>query len=66
MVFSGSPILPSSRSIEDNKIEEIMNGPVKEALGLNRTFGLLSSEVFSALREDFMKPATEIGLLNNV
>lgn len=38
-----------------------MNNQVKQALGLNRTWGEQSNAVFSNLRGDFMKPVTEIG-----
>lgn len=38
-----------------------MNGKVKQALGLNRRYVLYSMTVYDAV-EDFMKPATKIGL----
>lgn len=40
-----------------------MNGPVKETLKLNVTWGKQRGSVFSALRGDFMKPVTDGGLL---
>lgn len=52
---------PSARDEEDDKLEDIMNNRVREALGLNRTWGAQSNAVFSNLRGDFMKPVTEIG-----
>lgn len=39
-----------------------MNNEVKEALGLNVTWGGQSGNVFAALHEDFMKPVTDIGM----
>lgn len=45
----------------DDKIDRIMNNQVKDALGLNVTFGKQANEVFYTLAEDFMKPVTDIG-----
>ncbi|RLU26384.1 hypothetical protein DMN91_000178 [Ooceraea biroi] len=45
------PQVSSSMSLED-----LMNGPVKKALGLQIYHGNQSSTVFAYLREDFMKP----------
>lgn len=39
-----------------------MNGPVKEALGLDVTHDILASTVYNCLIEDFMKPVTNIGM----
>lgn len=61
-MLPGKLALPSVRDEDDDKIEKIMKGPVKETLGLNATFGAQSSAVFRTLREDFMKPATDIGM----
>lgn len=55
---------PSVRDEDDDKIEIIMNGPVREALGLDRGWGQQSNYVFQNLREDFMKPVTEVGRSN--
>ncbi|XP_072743969.1 retinoid-inducible serine carboxypeptidase [Anoplolepis gracilipes] len=45
---------------ESQSLESLMNGPVKEALGLNVSHGTQSSEVFSYLEGDFMKPVINI------
>lgn len=45
---------------EDEKIERLMNGPVKKALNLNVTWGAQSGVVFNTLSGDFMKPVTHI------
>ncbi|KAJ3666895.1 hypothetical protein Zmor_002320 [Zophobas morio] len=45
---------------EDEKINTLMNGVVKEALHLNHSWGFQSAFVFIYLREDFMKPVTDI------
>ncbi|KYN05363.1 Retinoid-inducible serine carboxypeptidase, partial [Cyphomyrmex costatus] len=47
-------------------LENLMNGPVKETLGIESIHGSQSSDVFWYLREDFMKPVTHIveALLN--
>ncbi|KAF2898895.1 hypothetical protein ILUMI_07278 [Ignelater luminosus] len=44
---------------DDEKLEELMNGPVKKALNLNVTWGAQSGDVFDTLSEDFMKSVTE-------
>ncbi|KAK2582344.1 hypothetical protein KPH14_004680 [Odynerus spinipes] len=44
---------------EDRSLEQLMNGPVKNALGLTVSHGLQSGYVFSVLREDFMKPVVD-------
>ncbi|XP_072745128.1 retinoid-inducible serine carboxypeptidase-like [Anoplolepis gracilipes] len=46
--------------LETKSLDNLMNGPVKEALGLNVSHGRQSSSVFFHLREDFMKPVTNI------
>ncbi|KAI4498027.1 hypothetical protein M0802_006851 [Mischocyttarus mexicanus] len=48
-------------SIQNNDqiLEDLMNGPVKAALGLNTYHGRQSNMVFSMLREDFMKPVVD-------
>lgn len=53
--------MPSVRDDEDDLIEALMNGAVKEALNLTVNWGSQSGAVFSTLRVDFMKPVTEIG-----
>ncbi|KYN45011.1 Retinoid-inducible serine carboxypeptidase [Trachymyrmex septentrionalis] len=47
-------------------LENLMNGPVKKALGIKFVHGSQSSNVFEYLAEDFMKPVTHIveALLN--
>ncbi|XP_070529256.1 retinoid-inducible serine carboxypeptidase isoform X2 [Cardiocondyla obscurior] len=47
-------------------LESLMNGPVREALGIRATHGSQSDDVFSYLTEDFMKPVIHIveSLLN--
>ncbi|KYM75660.1 Retinoid-inducible serine carboxypeptidase [Atta colombica] len=47
-------------------LENLMNGPVKKALGIKFVHGSQSSDVFEYLAEDFMKPVTHIveALLN--
>lgn len=42
-------------------LENLMNGPVRKALGIQVTHGKQSDRVFTALREDFMKPVIHIG-----
>lgn len=42
-----------------------MNNQVKRALNLNVTFGAQKNAVFNYLSEDFMKPATNIGMKLN-
>ncbi|KAJ3662659.1 hypothetical protein Zmor_002321 [Zophobas morio] len=51
---------PSVADDVDYKIDILMNGQVKEALGLDVDWGDQSNAVFSGLYEDFMKPVTEI------
>ncbi|XP_029164024.1 retinoid-inducible serine carboxypeptidase-like [Nylanderia fulva] len=42
------------------KLEELMNGPVKEALDLQIGHGNQSEEVFELLKPEFMKPAVDL------
>lgn len=49
------------RDEDDAKVNKIMNGDVRKALNISRAWGTQSSWVFSALREDFMKPVTDVG-----
>lgn len=51
---------PTIRLDEDAAIEQLMLGPVKEALGLEVSWGAQSGAVFGTLAGDFMKPCTEI------
>lgn len=44
----------------DQILEDLMNGPVKETLKMNRTWTVSSGPVFSALTGDFMKPVTDV------
>jgi len=48
--------------IGDLSLEDLMNGPVKKALGLQVTHGRQSNTVFAQLREDFMKPVIHTGI----
>jgi serine carboxypeptidase 1 len=53
-------IKPGLRDEVDDKIDVLMNNDVKEALGLDASWGYQSGFVFDALYEDFMKPVTDI------
>lgn len=44
-------------------LNDLMNGPVRAALGMNRTWSASSNAVFNAQSGDFMKPVTDIGKL---
>lgn len=44
-------------------LSDLMNGPVRQALGVNRTWFASSNAVFNAQSADFMKPVTDIGNL---
>jgi serine carboxypeptidase 1 len=57
----GKLIKPGLRDEVDDKIDVLMNNDVKEALGLDASWGYQSGFVFDALYEDFMKPVTDIG-----
>ena len=62
----GVPIAkPSTRADDDEKLEAIME-QVREALGLNVTWGTQSDDVFSYLSVDFMKPVTAVGKETNL
>ncbi|KAK9709347.1 Serine carboxypeptidase [Popillia japonica] len=50
---------PQARDEEDEKLDIIMTA-VKEALGLNVTWGAQSGAVFNTLRTDFMKNVTAV------
>lgn len=43
-------------------LDSLMNGPVKEALGLKVAHGVQSDKVFAYLSEDFMKPVIREGI----
>jgi serine carboxypeptidase 1 len=49
--------------LSEATLDSFMNTFVKEALGLpaNVTWGRQSSDVFSYLSQDFMKPVTSVG-----
>lgn len=49
------------RDEDDEKIDVIMNGAVREALNISRPWGTQSGKVFSYLAGDFMKPVTHVG-----
>ncbi|XP_049826421.1 retinoid-inducible serine carboxypeptidase [Aethina tumida] len=48
------------RDEDDEKIDVIMNGAVREALNISRPWGTQSGKVFSYLAGDFMKPVTHV------
>lgn len=50
-------------NIQSYSLDDLMNGPVKEALGVNVTHGEHSGTVFVNLQEDFMKPVIDIGII---
>jgi len=45
-----------------DELESLMNGPVREKLGIQATHGSQSNDVFTYLSEDFMKPVIHIGI----
>jgi hypothetical protein len=49
---------------DDAALDNLMNTVVKETLGIPTavTWGGQSGDVFSKLYEDFMKPATSVGM----
>jgi len=51
---------PGTRDFDDIKLEKIMNGAVKEALGLENSWGVQSGKTFQMLEEDFMKPVIDV------
>lgn len=53
--------LSEVRLDEDAILDNLMNGPVKEALGLDVVWGESSGLVFNTLAGDFMKPVIDIG-----
>lgn len=53
---------PDLDQSEAFSLESLMNGPVREALGIQVTHGIQSNDVFNYLRGDFMKPVTHIGI----
>ncbi|XP_025833189.1 retinoid-inducible serine carboxypeptidase-like [Agrilus planipennis] len=57
-ISSTTPIAKPGEERKTYSEDELMNGPVKEALGLSVTWGAQSSPVFDYLSEDFMKPVT--------
>lgn len=54
-------VLPAVAARDDASLDRLMNGHVKRALNLTKTWGKQRSKVFSLLFEDFMKPVTEVG-----
>ncbi|XP_011254586.1 retinoid-inducible serine carboxypeptidase [Camponotus floridanus] len=57
---AGDPIFRYFIQVGTQSLYDLMNGPVKEALGLNITHIIQSGKVYDFLREDFMKPVTNI------
>lgn len=53
------PYLSQSESFS---LESLMNGPVRQALGIQAIHGSQSNDVFDYLNEDFMKPVINIGI----
>jgi len=49
-------------SFDQFTLESLMNGPVREKLGIQATHGSQSDHVFTYLNEDFMKPVIHIGI----
>lgn len=45
----------------DQKLNSLMNGSVRRTLGLIRPFKVRSYDIKHSLREDFLKPVTNIG-----
>jgi hypothetical protein len=43
-------------------LDNLMNGPVRDALGIEVTHGGQSNDVFYYLQGDFMKPVIHIGI----
>ncbi|XP_029671006.1 retinoid-inducible serine carboxypeptidase-like [Formica exsecta] len=58
--FDGDAMYRNFFQDETQSLDSLMNGPVKKALGLNVTHGNQSTTVYDCLREDFMKPVTNI------
>lgn len=54
---------PSFYQPEAFSLESLMNGPVRQALGIQTIHGSQSNNVFAYLSEDFMKPVIHIGIL---
>ncbi|KAL2714156.1 retinoid-inducible serine carboxypeptidase-like [Vespula squamosa] len=48
---------------DSRSLGELMNGPVREALGIKNYHGRQSNNVFYMLREDFMKPVVDKGTI---
>ena len=49
---------------EDEVLEELMNGPVREKLELNSVWSKQDKQVFQTLKGDFMKPVIHVGRLS--
>jgi len=47
---------------DQSALESLMNGPVREKLGIQATHGSQSVDVFTYLSEDFMKPVIHTGI----
>lgn len=58
--LSRGVMYPDLDQSEAFSLESLMNGPVREALGIQVTHGIQSNDVFNYLRGDFMKPVTHI------
>lgn len=56
---------PTVKDEVDDKIAQIMNNQVKEALGIDGNWGEQSDGVSDALYEDFMTPVISAGILQN-
>ena len=46
-------------AMDDKELQDLMNGPVRRALGLSVNHNAQANEVFNRLRVDFMKPAID-------
>ncbi|XP_074033480.1 retinoid-inducible serine carboxypeptidase [Leptinotarsa decemlineata] len=57
------PSYPGQTNVDpeaETKVNQIMNGVVKEALNIHRDFGTQNDDVWNALTWDFMTPVTSI------
>ncbi|CAL1686270.1 unnamed protein product [Lasius platythorax] len=60
LYYDGDTIYRNFIQRRTHSLDSLMNGPVKEALGLKVSHGDQSGTVFDYLTEDFMKPVTNI------
>ncbi|XP_071634686.1 retinoid-inducible serine carboxypeptidase isoform X1 [Temnothorax longispinosus] len=60
LIFKSGMYRYLGQSDDDVSLENLMNGPVRKALGIKATHGSQSAAVFAYLGEDFMKPVINI------